>query len=176
MGVVPDINKKLKRVFRSYNAEEGGKELSDWRKRQLAVDEADAFRHTERQNAVEERKDKRAVRVVRTDRKTGKSVTFESGIFAVRDHGTPEAKLRKAFGGKVAKRILKAELRAARERPFEVTVDAIDEEGGRHSLVRGVDFAIVPKSHGGPTLVLHDAATEFEAKYEPGFADRLASA
>ena len=114
----------LKRIFRSYNAEKG-KTLSDWRKRMLAVDENYAFLLQARDNENEQRKNKRVVRVTRTDRQTGKQVTYNAGILAVRDHGSPQEKLRKAFGGKTMRRILKAERRAARENPDALTVVAI---------------------------------------------------
>ena len=45
----------------------------------------------------------------------------------------------------------------------------------RHPLTRGVDFAMIPRSHGGPTLVLHDMAQKFEASYSSNFADALAA-
>ena len=164
----------LKRIFRSYNAEKG-KTLSDWRKRMLAVDENYAMLLQMRDNENENKKNKRSVRVVRTNRKTGKQVTFNAGILAARDHGSPQEKLRKALGGKTMRRILKAERRAARENPDALTVVAIGEDDTRNELVRGVDFAMIPRAHGGPTLVLHDMATKFEASYSPGFADALAA-
>ena len=164
----------LKRIFRSYNAE-NGKTLSDRRKRMLAVDENYAFLLQARDNENEQRKNKRAVRVTRTDRQTGKQVTYNAGILAVRDHGSPQEKLRKAFGGKTMRRILKAERRAARENPDALTVVAISEDDVRHPLTRGVDFAMIPRSHGGPTLVLHDMAQKFEASYSSNFADALAA-
>lgn len=154
----------LKRIFRSYNAEKG-KTLSDWRKRMLAVDENYAFMLQARDNANEQQKNKRMVR--------GKRGV--AGVLAVRDHGSPEEKLRKAFGGKTMRRILKAERRAARENPEALVVHAIGQDGERNPLVRGVDFAMIPAAHGGPTLVLHDLATKFEASYSNDFADALAA-
>ena len=154
----------LKRIFRSYNAE-NGKTLSDWRKRMLAVDENYAFLLQARDNENEQRKNKRAVRVTRTDRQTGKQVTYNAGILAVRDHGSPQEKLRKAFGGKTMRRILKAERRAARENPDALVVHALDAEDNKHALTRGVDFVMIPRAHGGPTLVLHDLAQAREPLY-----------
>ena len=95
----------LKRIFRSYNAEKG-KTLSDWCKRMLAVDENYAFMLQARDNANEQQKNKRQVRTAKGG---------VAGVFATRDHGSPQEKLRKAFGGKTMRRILKAERRAARE-------------------------------------------------------------
>ena len=154
----------LKRIFRSYNAE-NGKTLSDWRKRMLAVDENYAFMLQARDNANEQQKNKRMVR--------GKRGV--AGVLAVRDHGSPQEKLRKALGGKTMRRILKAERRAARENPEALVVHAIGQDGERNALVRGVDFAMIPAAHGGPTLVLHDMATKFEASYSNDFADALAA-
>ena len=93
----------------------------------------------------------------------------------MRDHGSPQEKLRKAFGGKTMRRILKAERRAARENPDALTVVAIGEDDSRNPLTRGVDFAMIPRAHGGPTLVLHDMAQKFEASYSSNFADALAA-
>ena len=154
----------LKRTFRSYNAEKG-KTLSDWCKRMLAVDENYAFMLQARDNANEQQKNKRMVR--------GKRGV--AGVLAVRDHGSPQEKLRKAFGGKTMRRILKAERRAARENSEALVVHAIGQDGERNMLARGVDFAMIPASHGGPTLVLHDMATKFEASYSNDFADTLAA-
>ena len=164
----------LKRIFRSYETE-NGKTLSDWRKRMLAVDENYAFLLQQRDNENEQRKNKRGVTVTRTNRQTGKQETYRAGILATRDHGSPQEKLRKAFGGKTMRRILKAERRAARENPDALTVVAIGEDDARHPLTRGVDFAMIPRSHGGPTLVLHDMAQKFEASYSSNFADALAA-
>ena len=155
----------LKRIFRSYNAEKG-KTLSDWRKRMLAVDENYAFMLQARDNENEQRKDKRQVRTAKDG---------VAGVLATRDHGSPQEKLRKAFGGKTMRRILKAERRAARENPDALTVVAIGEGDARHPLTRGVDFAMIPRAHGGPTLVLHDMAQKFEASYSSNFADALAA-
>lgn len=154
----------LKRIFRSYNAEKG-KTLSDWRKRMLAVDENYAFLVQQRDLENEQRKNKRQVRTKRGI----------AGVLAIRDHGSPEEKLRKAFGGKTMRRILKTERRAARENPEALVVHAIGQDGERNPLVRGVDFAMIPAAHGGPTLVLHDLATNFEASYSNDFADALAA-
>ena len=154
----------LKRIFRSYNAEKG-KTLSDWRKRMLAVDEHYAFMLQARDNSNEQQKNKRMVR--------GKRGV--AGVLATRDHGSPQEKLRKAFGGKTMRRILKAERRAARENPDALTVVAIGEDDSRNPLTRGVDFAMIPRAHGGPTLVLHDMAQKFEASYSSNFADALAA-
>ena len=101
--------------------------------------------------------------------------SYNAGILAVRDHGSPQEKLRKAFGGKTMRRILKAERRAGRVDPEALTVHAIGENDKRNLLVRGVDFAMIPRGHGGPTLVLHDMATKFEASYSSNFADALAA-
>lgn len=163
----------LKRIFRSYDAE-NGKTLSDWRKRMLAVDESYAFLLQQRDNENEQRKNKRGVTVTRLNRNTGKNETYRAGILAVRDHGSPQEKLRKAVGGKTMRRILKRERRAGRENPNELAVFAIDEQGERHPLVRGVDFAFVPRPHGEPTLVLHDMAKDFDAEYSDEFAVALA--
>ena len=157
----------LKRIFRSYNAEKG-KTLSDWRKRMLAVDENYAFMLQARDNANEQQKNKRMVRGKRGKRGV-------AGVLAVRDHGSPQEKLRKALGGKTTQRILKAERRAAREKPEALVVHAIGLDGERNALVRGVDFAMIPASHGGPTLVLHDRATRFQVSYSNDFADTLAA-
>lgn len=154
----------LKRIFRSYNAE-NGKTLSDWRKRMLAVDENYAFLLQTRDNENEQRKDKRQVRTAKGG---------VAGVLATRDHGSPQEKLRKAFGGKTMRRILKAERRAARENPDALVVHTIGEEDNRHLLTRGVDFAMIPPGHGGPTLVLHDMAQKFEATYSAGFANEIA--
>ena len=155
----------LKRIFRSYNAE-NGKTLSDWRKRMLAIDENYAFLLQARDNANEQQKNKRQVRT---------SKGGIAGVLAIRDHGSPQEKLRKAFGGKTMRRILKAERRAARENPDALTVVAIGEDDSRNPLTRGVDFAMIPRAHGGPTLVLHDMAQKFEASYSSNFADALAA-
>ena len=154
----------LKRIFRSYNAE-NGKTLSDWRKRMLAVDENYAFLLQARDLENENKKNKRQVRTAKGG---------VAGVLATRDHGSPQEKLRKAFGGKTMRRILKAERRAARENPDALTVVAIGEDDVRHPLTRGVDFAMIPRSHGGPTLVLHDMAQKFEASYSNDFAATLA--
>ena len=155
----------LKRIIRSYNAE-NGKTLSDWRKRMLAVDENYAFLLQARDLENENKKNKRQVRTAKGG---------VAGVLATRDHGSPQEKLRKAFGGKTMRRILKAERRAARENPDALTVVAIGEDDARHPLTRGVDFAMIPRSHGGPTLVLHDMAQKFEASYSSNFADALAA-
>lgn len=155
----------LKRIFRSYNAE-NGKTLSDWRKRMLAVDENYAFLLQARDLENENKKNKRQVRTAKGG---------VAGVLATRDHCSPQEKLRKAFGGKTMRRILKAERRAARENPDALTVVAIGEDDARHSLTRGVDFAMIPRAHGGPTLVLHDMAQKFEASYSSNFADALAA-
>ena len=155
----------LKRIFRSYNAE-NGKTLSDWRKRMLAVDENYAFLLQACDLENENKKNKRQVRTAKGG---------VAGVLAIRDHGSPEEKLRKAFGGKTMRRILKAERRAARENPEALVVHAIGQDGERNPLVRGVDFAMIPAAHGGPTLVLHDMATKFEASYSNDFADALAA-
>lgn len=155
----------LKRIFRSYNAE-NGKTLSDWRKRMLAVDENYAFLLQARDLENENKKNKRQVRTAKGG---------VAGVLATRDHGSPQEKLRKAFGGKTMRRILKAERRAARENPDALTVVAIGEGDARHPLTRGVDFAMIPRAHGGPTLVLHDMAQKFEASYSSNFADALAA-
>ena len=155
----------LKRIFRSYNAE-NGKTLSDWPQRMLAVDENYAFLLQARDLENENKKNKRQVRTAKGG---------VAGVLATRDHGSPQEKLRKAFGGKTMRRILKAERRAARENPDALTVVAIGEDDARHPLTRGVDFAMIPRSHGGPTLVLHDMAQKFEASYSSNFADALAA-
>ena len=155
----------LKRIFRSYNAE-NGKTLSDWRKRMLAVDENYAFLLQARDLENENKKNKRQVRTAKGG---------VAGVLATRDHGSPQEKLRKAFGGKTMRRILKAERRAAHENPDALTVVAIGEDDARHPLTRGVDFAMIPRAHGGPTLVLHDMAQKFEASYSSNFADALAA-
>lgn len=164
----------LKRIFRSYRAEEG-KTLSDWRKRMLAVDENHAFIVQQRDLENEQRKNKRGVTVSRVNRQTKKTETYRAGILATRDHGSPQEKLRKAFGGKTMRRILKAERRAGRENPEALVVHALDEQDQKHALTRGVDFAMIPRAHGGPTLVLHDMAQRFEATYSNSFADALAA-
>lgn len=173
------LNSLLRRIFRSYNAE-SNKKLSPWRQRMLEMDERYAARVAERDNANEARKNKRLVNATRTviDPKTGKKkvVRYIAGVLATRDHGSPKEKLRKAFGGKTMRRILKAERRAARENPDALVVHAIDEKDNRHLLTRGVDFAMIPPSHGGPTLVLHDMAQKFDATYNAGFANELAGA
>lgn len=155
----------LKRIFRSYNAE-NGKTMSDWRKRMLAVDENYAFLLQARDLENENKKNKRQVRTAKGG---------VAGVLATRDHGSPQEKLRKAFGGKTMRRILKAERRAARENPDALTVVAIGEDDSRNPLTRGVDFAMIPRAHGGPTLVLHDMAQKFEASYSSNFADALAA-
>lgn len=165
----------LNRIFRSYRAEEG-RTLSDWRKRMLAVDENYAFLLRERDNRNEEKKNKRGVTVSRVNRKTGKTETYRAGILATRDHGSPQEKLRKAIGGKSMRRVLKRERRFGRENPEALVVHAIGDEGERHLLVRGVDYAMVPPPHGEPTLVLHDLAKNFEATYSDDFASTLARA
>ena len=155
----------LKRIFRSYNAE-NGKTLSDWRKRMLAVDENYAFLLQARDLENENKKNKRQVRTAKGG---------VAGVLATRDHGSPQEKLRKAFGGKTMRRILKSERRAARENPDALVVHALDAEDNKHALTRGVDFAMIPRAHGGPTLVLHDMAQKFEASYSSNFADALAA-
>lgn len=167
-----NLNSLLRRVFRSYNAE-SNKKLSPWRQRMLEVDERYAALIAERDNANDQRKNKRMVPVDYID-KEGKKQRYMAGILVVRDHGSPQEKLRKALGGKTMRRILKAERRAARENPDALVVHALDAEDNKHALTRGVDFAMIPRAHGGPTLVLHDMAEKFEATYSPGFADALA--
>lgn len=167
-----NLNSLLRRVFRSYNAE-SNKKLSPWRQRMLEVDERYAALIAERDNANDQRKNKRMVPVEYIG-KDGKKHRHMAGILVVRDHGSPQEKLRKAFGGKTMRRILKAERRAARENPDALVVHAIGEDESRNQLTRGVDFAMIPRAHGGPTLVLHDMAQKFEATYSPEFADALA--
>jgi hypothetical protein len=168
----------LNRIFRSYRAE-NGKKLSPWRQRMLAVDENYAMLLQMRDNENEQQKNKRQVNATRivVDKETGKrkTVRYVAGVLATRDHGSPQEKLRKALGGKSMRRILKAERRAGRVDPEALVVHALDEQGERHPLVRGVDFAMIPRGHGGPTLVLHDRATKFEASYSSNFADALAA-
>lgn len=168
----------LKRIFRSYNSEQT-KKLSPWRQRMLAVDENYAFLLQQRDNENENRKNKRQVNATRivVDKETGKrkTVRYVAGVLATRDHGSPQEKLRKAFGGKTMRRILKAEHRAGRVDSEALTVHAIGENDERNLLVRGVDFAMIPRAHGGPTLVLHDMATKFEASYSNDFAESLAA-
>lgn len=155
----------LKRIFRSYNSEQT-KKLSPWRQRMLAVDENYAFLLQQRDLENENRKNKRQVRTAKGG---------IAGVLATRDHGSPQEKLRKAFGGKTMRRILKAERRAGRVDPEALTVHAIGENDERNLLVRGVDFAMIPRAHGGPTLVLHDLATKFEASCSNDFAESLAA-
>ena len=162
----------LNRIFRSYRAEEN-RTMSDWRKRLLAVDENYAFLLQQRDLEMEQRKNKRAVNATRIDKKTGKTVRYTAGILAVRDHGSPQEKLRKALAGKSMRRILKAERRAGRVDPEALSVVAIGPGNERNPLVRGVDFAMVPPGHGGPLLVLHDMAEKFEATYSRHFENGL---
>ncbi|MGH8074265.1 MAG: hypothetical protein ACREO4_09345 [Lysobacter sp.] len=115
------------------------------------------------------------VNCTRTDRKTGKPVRYTAGILATRDHGSVEEKLRAAIGGKSMRRILKRERRLGRENPEALIVHALDAEGNEHLLTRGVDFAVLPRAFGGPTLVLHDMATDFKASYQSDFAAALAA-
>lgn len=165
MSIISNINSALKRVFRTYNAE-ANRTLSPWRKAMLAVDESYLALLAARDNASDERKNKRQVRSKRS--KTG-----FSGVLSVRDHGSVEEKLRKAIGGKSMRRILKRERRLGRENPEALAVHAVDDEGNKHPLVRGVDFAMIPPAFGGPSLVLHDMATKFEATYSNDFATVL---
>lgn len=58
---------------------------------------------------------------------------------------------------------------------YNLVASASGQDGERNALVRGVDFAMIPAAHGGPTLVLHDMATKFEASYSNDFADALAA-
>jgi hypothetical protein len=164
-----NLNRSLRRVFRTYDKEKqleaAGKELSPWRKQQLAMDERRLFQLQQRDNETENRVDKRAA--------SGKP---SAGIFAIRDKGSVEEKLRKAFGGKVAKRVLQRERLAARERPDHVRIfveQVVDGVGSRTELTRGVDFAVVPPPHGEPTLVLHDDAKEFTVEYAEDFPHTL---
>lgn len=166
MSILTNINAALKRVFRSYNAE-ANRKLSPWRKRMLEVDENYLALVQTRDNANDERKNKRQVRSKRT--KTG-----FSGVLATRDHGSVEEKLRKSIGGKSMRRILKRERRLGRENPEALAVHAVDDDGNRHPLVRGVDFAMIPPAFGGPSLLLHDLAEKFEASYSNDFAATLA--
>lgn len=166
MSILSNINTGLKRVFRSYNSE-SNKRLSPWRKRMLAVDENYLALLASRDNANDEAKNKRQVRSKRS--KTG-----FSGVLATRDHGSVEEKLRKAIGGKSMRRILKRERRFGRENPESLTVHAVDEDGNRNQLTRGIDFAMIPTAFGGPSLVLHDLASDFEASYSADFANALA--
>ncbi len=165
MKAETNLNRSLRRVFRTYDKEKqleaAGKELSPWRKQQLAMDERRLFQLQQRDNETDNRADKRAA--------PGKPGT---GIFATRDKGSVEEKLRKAFGGKVAKRVLQRERLAARERPDHVRIFVM-KDGERRELTRGVDFAVVPPPHGEPTLVLHDDAKEFEVEYASGFPHTL---
>ena len=162
----------LNRIFRTYRSEQQ-RPLSEHRKRMLAVDENYAFLCQQRDLENEQRKNKRAVQVVRTDRSTGETKRYTAGVLATRDHGSPQEKLRKAFGGKSMRRILKRERRFGRLDPEALSVVAIGADNERHPLVRGVDFAMIPRAFGGPTLVLHDMAERFEASYNDGFANRL---
>lgn len=168
----------LKRIFRSYDAEKN-KTLSPWQQRQLAVDEHYAMLIQQRDLANEERKNKRQVNATRTviDKETGKRkiVRYTAGVLATRDHGGVDEKLRKTIGGKAMRRILKRERRLGREQPEALVVNAIDEEGNEHRLTRGVDFTMMRRPFGDPTLVLHDMATNFNASYEASFADELAA-
>lgn len=170
MNKVPtSLNSALRRVFRVYDQEkqlqDAGKELTPWRKKQLAMEERRLFELQQRDNETENRADKRAA--------SGKP---RSGIFAVRDKASVEEKLRKAYGGKVAQRILKAERLAGRDRPDEVRIyvtQVQDGVGSRVALTRGVDFVVVPRPHGEPTLVLHGDATEFVVEYAEDFPHTL---
>lgn len=164
-----NLNRSLRRVFRTYDKEklleEQGKELSPWRKQQLAMDERRLFELQQRDNETENRADKRAVPGMPN-----------KGVFATRDKNSVEEKLRKAYGGKVAKRILQRERLAARENPDELRVyvtQVQDGVGSRVALTRGVDFALVPRPHGEPTLVLHGEATEFDVEYTEDFPHTL---
>ena len=165
MKAETNLNRSLRRVFRTYDKEKqleaAGKELSPWRKKQLAMDERRLFEFQQRDNETDNRADKRAA--------PGKPGT---GIFATRDKGSVEEKLRKAFGGKVAKRVLQRERLAARERPDHVRIFVL-KDGERSELTRGVDFAVVPPPHGEPTLVLHDDAKAFEVEYATDFPHTL---
>ena len=161
----------LKKIFGSYKQEQEGRYVSEHRKRMLQVDENYAMLVQMRDNENDDRKNKRMVNCVGVDRKTGKTVRYTAGILAVRDHGSVQEKLRGQFGGKRMRRILKAEKRAARENPEALTVVAIDGDA-RHTLTRGVDFAMV-RDHGESVLVLHDAAKQFEASYSNDFAASL---
>ena len=164
-----NLNRSLRRVFRTYDKEKqleaAGKELSPWRKKQLAMDERRLFELQQRDNETENRVDKRAA--------PGKP---SAGIFATRDKASVEEKLRKAYGGKVAKRLLQRERLAARERPDELRIYVnVEREGEmvREALKRGVDFALVLPPHGEPTLVLHGEATEFTVEYAEDFPHTL---
>lgn len=164
----------LNRIFRTYKDEQEGRPISEHRKRMLQVDEGYAMTLQMRDNNTEARKDKRLVNVVRVDPKTGKTVRYSAGVFATRDKGSVESKLRVAFGGKAARRILNEERRAGRNDPEALAVVSRDEGGEAHTLTRGVDFALIPKSFGGPKLVLHDAVTDFDVSYTTGFAASVA--
>lgn len=161
----------LKRIFGSYDRQQNGRHFSEHRKRMLQVDENYAMVVQMRDNENDERKNKKMINCQRVDRKTGKNVRYTAGILAVRDHGSVQEKLRSRFGGKRMRRILKAEKRAARENPEALTVVAIDGDA-RHTLTRGVDFAMV-RDGGEAVLVLHDAAKQFEASYSTDFAASL---
>lgn len=143
----------LSSVFRTYRAE-AKRPFSDHRKRHLAVDERRAFELQQRDLAAEKRKNK--------DR---------YGVLRIRDHGGVPEKLRKMLGGKSMRRILKAERRAARNNPDALAVDGrLGFSAPMRQLQRGVDFALVPASHGGPTLVLNSRVTEFSVSYDSSAA------
>lgn len=171
MKVDININRGLRRVFRQYETEKLlqvlGQQLSPWRKEQLAMDERRLFELQQRDNETENRKDKKLVYAKGAGR---------AGVFNVRDKGSVEEKLRKAYGGKVTQRVMKAERRAGREKPDDVRISVYvtkDDETTKQALTRGVDFVIVPRPHGEPTLVLHDDAAVFEIEYADDFPHSL---
>lgn len=144
----------LSGVFRTYRAE-AKRPLSDHRKRRLALDERRAFDLQQRDLAAEKRKNK--------DR---------YGVLRIRDHGGVPEKLRKMLGGKSMRRILKAERRAARNSPDALVVEGkLGFSAPMQRLQRGVDFALVPAGHGGPTLVLNDRVTEFRVACDEASLD-----
>lgn len=96
------------------------------------------------------------------------------GMLCVTDHGSVEAKLKKAFGGKRMRRVLNAERRAGRDFPEELRLwevvqvpvridNEIKYEKGERELVRGVDFALVVEG-GDMTLVLDGSIKDFRAE------------
>lgn len=160
----------MNRMFRRYKREEEtGKGTNPWQERNNAVDENHLARLAARDLEAEQRKDKKLVKAKRVVRmKDGKTKTlyYDAGILATRDHGSLMEKLRKAVGGKAARRVLIAERRAARENPEAISVIATAMAGDvamtdgsgfpiRTTLERGKDFAIV-KREGEPQLVIAD--------------------
>jgi len=158
LSVASALVSVLGRVFRTYRSE-ANRELSDHRKRMLAIDEKRAFDLQQRDLAAEKRKNK-----------------TRQGVLRLRDHGSVQEKLRKAIGGKSMRRILKRERRLARETPDALVVEGrMGFSAPVKPLQRGVDFALIAGHRRGTglTLVLSDRVQDFKVSYDVSAANEL---